>query len=73
MKTLPSHAKATLTEYRLSNADFLGLKWQDKRNGESEVYKRYFPSAADLRDFLTEYFGVKTMRRVFTENADLLP
>lgn len=65
--------KSTLDEYRITNAEFLGLKWQDKRNGEPEVYKRYFTTASDLADYLREYFGAETMRRVFNENADILP
>ena len=66
--------KAKLNEYRLKNAEFLGLKWQDKRNGEPEVYgPRFFATASDLADFLRETFGQATVKRVFSENVEVLP
>jgi len=50
-----------LDEYRLASAGpYLGLKWQDKRNGEPDVYVRHFGSESDLLDFLVDTFGKKT-------------
>jgi hypothetical protein len=65
--------KATLDSYKLTENAFLSLHWQDKRNGQPEVYSRHFNTASDLKDFLVEYFGVRAMRKVFSENVNLLP
>lgn len=65
--------KATLDEYRLRNMPFLGLQWRDKRNGQPEVYDRYFMSAWELRDFLEDYFGKRVALKVWRENVGLLP
>jgi hypothetical protein len=65
--------KNQLDDYRISNHEFLGIKWQDKRDGQDTVYSRYFVTAWELRDFLIEYFGRRAMRKVFTDNPDILP
>ena len=66
-------AKSKLDEYHLSSAPFLGLKWQDKRDGQPFVYERWFPSAHDLNIYLCDTFGVRVMRKVFRENVEMLP
>lgn len=70
MKKQPN--KNRLDDYRLSRDEYLGFKWQDKRDGQDTVYSRYFTTAAALRDFLKDYFGLRVMRRVFDCNGDIL-
>lgn len=64
--------KNKLDDYRLSFESHLGFKWQDKRDGDPDVYKRHFFTVRELENFISEYFGKREWNRIFKENKELL-